>query len=217
MTRVVPGNANQGVIGRYLARHMGIYTTVFALTHDELHTCFSDVRAALLSPETRMGKNPFTGKSIQFTNWDPGSDISPTSLRETYGRSQVAPFQPPETDYACGLEGGVAPLPATFPHVAWKQIEFIELAEVILGEPSHPDYYFDCPTDEGCLQVLPTAATKMLANADSSGIGRLAANWKCDPPLDWPLEERVSALRVLQGLAEIAVQSNGALCCHLIA
>jgi hypothetical protein len=196
---------------------MAIYTTVFVLTHDELHSCFRDVRAALAAPETRTGKNPFTGESMQFTNWDPGSANSPTSLVETHGRPRVGPFEAPETDYGRGLEGGVAPLLATFPHVAWKHIEFIELAEAILAEPSHPDYYFDCPDDEGCLQALSTAATRTLAEAKEEDIERIAATWKAEPPLNWPLEERLSALQVLQSLAKIATDTNGVLCCHLVA
>ena len=176
---------------------MAVYTTVFVLTRDELRACFPNVRTALSEPETRIGQNPFTGESMEFTNWDPGSGVPPTSLDETCGRMRIAPFKSPATDYAHGLEGGVAPLVATFPHVAWKKIEFIELADAIVGDSSHSEYYLDCPDGEGFLQVLPADAMNALAAADEHDIRRIAGGWKAKPPLDWPLDERVSAWKSL--------------------
>ena len=195
---------------------MAVSTTVFAVSEAEAQSCFPDFRPSLGSPVTEQSTNPFTGEQRGVVRWDPGLHTEPGSLSKTHGRPPVPAIVPPETDYQSWLESSAAPLTKTFPHIAWKNIELIELEHAIRGESGRPDCFFGCPEDEGVIMQMPRAATRELAMADAATLGEIAERWRQNSFLLSGNDEFPGILKVLHRLAKHAAEGNGFLCSHMI-
>ncbi|TWT90186.1 hypothetical protein Mal64_05700 [Pseudobythopirellula maris] len=157
---------------------MAVYSTLFTAADTEIVACFPDARRRLATPVTRSGSNPFTGEATEYTTWDPGAPegTAPTTLAGPQGRPAVDPVEPADTDYAKYLEANAPPFVRTFPHVALKSVDPGDIAEA-LGVEDPPEWFFDCPDDEGCVVGLPRQALRRISTMGEDERREFAAEW----------------------------------------